>query len=119
MAAVKYKLIKNFFTKEELNVYQKYCYNKLDVNKDYVMDDTHSFSPSWHDDPLMNVILDTKLPLVEKESNLKLFPIYHHDNFAPPASKEHQEAMVQGQSNRGEAISGMIPGTDADIREVE
>jgi len=78
MAAVKYKLIKNFFTKEELNVYQKYCYNKLDVNKDYVMNDTHSFSPSWHDDPLMNVILDTKLPLVEKESNLKLFPTFSY-----------------------------------------
>lgn len=59
-------------------------------------------------------------PLFQSQlANLKLFPIYHHDNFAPPASKEHQEAMVQGQSNRGEPVSGMIPGTDADIREVE
>jgi len=75
MAAVKYKLIKNFFTKEELNIFQKYCYNKLDENKDYEIDD-QSFSPCWYVDPLMNALLYTKLPLVEKESNLKLFPTY-------------------------------------------
>ena len=75
MAAVDYKLIKNFFSQDELNIYQKYCYNKLDVNKNFVID-SRSFSPAWYNDPLMNVILDTKLPLVEKESNLKLFPTY-------------------------------------------
>jgi len=75
MAAVDYKLIKNFFSQDELNIYQKYCYNKLDINKDFVID-SQSLSPAWYNDPLMNVILDTKLPLVEKESNLKLFPTY-------------------------------------------
>ena len=45
MAPVKYKLIKNFFSKEELNILQKYCYNKLDQNKDYEID-TQSFSPA-------------------------------------------------------------------------
>ena len=75
MAAVNYKIIKNFFTKEELNILQKYCYNKLDDNKDYTID-PQSFSPAWYKDPLMNALLDTKLPLVEKESNLKLFPTY-------------------------------------------
>ncbi len=72
MAAVKYKLIKNFFTKEELNILQKYCYKKLDYNKDYALD-TQSFSPAWYDDCLMNSLLETKLPLVELQSNLKLF----------------------------------------------
>ena len=75
MAAVKYKLIKNFFNKEELNILQKYCYKKLDYNKDYTLD-TQSFSPAWYDDCLMNSLLETKLPLVELESNLKLFPTY-------------------------------------------
>ena len=46
MAAVDFKLIKNFFTKDELNVYEKYCYNKVDLNKDYTID-PQSFSPAW------------------------------------------------------------------------
>ena len=75
MVAVNYKLIKNFFSKEELKVLQKYCYKKLDINKDYVLDG-QSFSPAWYNDPLMSSFLESKLPLVEKESNLKLFETY-------------------------------------------
>jgi hypothetical protein len=77
MAALKYKVIKKFFTKEELNILQKYCYNKLDSNKDYTID-PRSFSPAWYDDCLMNSLLETKLSFVEKESNLKLFPTYSY-----------------------------------------
>ena len=75
MAAVKFKLIKKFFNSEELKVYQKYCHNKLEQDQNYRLDN-QSFSPSWYNDPLMNSLLDTKLPKVEKESNLKLFPTY-------------------------------------------
>jgi hypothetical protein len=75
MASVNFKLIKNFFNKDELKVYEKYCCNKVDENKDFVLDD-QSFSPAWYNDPLMNSLLDTKLETVEKESNLKLFPTY-------------------------------------------
>jgi len=75
MAAVNYKLIKNFFSKEELNILEKYCYNKLDSNKDYSLD-SQSFSPTWYRDPLMTSLLDVKLNLVETESNLKLFSTY-------------------------------------------
>ena len=75
MAAVEYKLIKNFFNQNELNIFEKYCYNKLDQFKDHTIDD-QCFSPAWYNDPLMNALLYTKLPLVEKESNLKLFPTY-------------------------------------------
>jgi hypothetical protein len=75
MAAVKYKLIKNFFSQYELKILNKYCYNKIDENKGYTIDE-QSFSPAWYRDPLMNALLDIKLPLVEKESNLKLFPTY-------------------------------------------
>ena len=75
MVGVKNKIIKQFFKKEELNIFQKYCYNKLDSNEDCVLD-IQSFSPAWYEDPLMNSLLYVKLPIVEKESNLKLFPTY-------------------------------------------
>ena len=39
MATINYKLIKNFFSSEELNLLQKYCYNKLDRNTDYEIDE--------------------------------------------------------------------------------
>ena len=75
MAAVKNKLIKNFFTKEELNLFQTYCYKRLNVNKDYKID-VQSFSPAWYNDSLMDSLLYLKLPKVELESKLKLFPTY-------------------------------------------
>ena len=75
MASIKYKLIKNFFNDQELKILEKYCFNKLDKNKDYELD-IQSFSPAWYQDPLMTSLLDVKLPMVEKESNSKLFPTY-------------------------------------------
>jgi hypothetical protein len=75
MATIKNKLIKNFFSKEELNILQKYCYNKLDSHRDHTIDN-QSFSPAWYIDPLMTSLLYVKLPIVEKESKLKLFPTY-------------------------------------------
>lgn len=75
MAAVEYKVIKNFFSKEELNLITKYCYNKLDSNKDCEYD-IQSFSPAWYNDSLMNALLYTKVSKVELESNLKLLPTY-------------------------------------------
>ena len=75
MVTIKNKLIKNFFSKDELSLLQKYCYNKLDQNKDWQIDG-QSFSPAWYQDPVMTGLLDIKLPMVEKESSLKLFPTY-------------------------------------------
>ena len=75
MAAVKHRLIKDFFNVHELMLLQKYCYNKLDANNDYVID-TQSFSPAWYKDSLMTALLDLKLPRVEEECNLELFPTY-------------------------------------------
>lgn len=73
MATIKNKVIKNFFNKEELNILQKYCANKLECDNDAIIDGA---SPSWYNDPLMTALLDTKLPLVEKKSKLKLYPTY-------------------------------------------
>jgi len=77
MATIKHKLIKNFFSKEEISILQKYCYNKIDENKSDPIDE-QCFSPSWYNDSLMISLLDVKLPIVEKESNLKLFPTYSY-----------------------------------------
>jgi len=76
MATIDFKIIKNFFDEKELKVYSKYCYNKIDQNKISFLKDSQSFSPCWYSDPLMTSLLDVKKSVVEKESNLKLFPTY-------------------------------------------
>ena len=73
-----YKIIKNFFSKKELNLLQKYCWKSIENSKSYRILDGQSFSPCWVDDPLMNSMLDIKLSVVEKESKLKLFPTYNY-----------------------------------------
>jgi|TARA_R100001530_G_scaffold83173_1_gene57977 hypothetical protein len=75
MATVDYKLIKNFFSKEEILFLQNYCNRKLDTDKDYVIDH-QSFSPAFDTDEVMFSFLDIKKSKVEEESNLKLFPTY-------------------------------------------
>jgi len=72
---MKNKIIKNFFNEDELEVLHKYCFNKLENNQDYE-DDADAISPAWYDDALMTSLLHTKQKIIEKESNLKLFPTY-------------------------------------------
>ena len=44
-------------------------------------------------------------------AKLKLFPVYYRDGMGfSPSSKAHQEAVVQGQANKGEGISEKIGG---------
>ena len=45
-----------------------------------------------------------------KVATLTNFPLLHHKNRALPQSREHQQAVVQGQANRGDQITGRIPG---------
>ena len=75
MATIKNKIIENFFNKKELNLIEKYCANKFNQKSNSLLD-LISFSPQWYDDALMTSFLDIKLPMVEKESKLKLFPTY-------------------------------------------
>lgn len=54
-----------------------------------------------------------------KLAQLVNFPIFKHSNFVAPRSLEQQMAMVQGQANRGDMVTGMIPGTSPqDMQEV-
>ena len=75
MASVNFKIIKNFFSKEELNILQPYCYHQLDSDTGYQLDG-QSFSPSWYKDSLMTSFLDLKLDLMKKETGLELLPTY-------------------------------------------
>tara|TARA_R110000744_G_scaffold129705_1_gene237169 strand:+ start:2593 stop:3138 length:546 start_codon:yes stop_codon:yes gene_type:complete len=76
----KYKVVKNFFTKEELKLLQLYCRHQLD--KPWVTDAqtsrniTRNVTPYWYEDSLMTSLLELKLPKVEEEVNLKLFKTY-------------------------------------------
>lgn len=76
----KYKKIKNFFNKNELNILSKYCKNVVrnflpDLNN---LDNQSKAEPGFYSDPLMESMLINKLTLVEKESGLELFPTYSY-----------------------------------------
>jgi len=74
---IKYKLVNNFFTKDELKLLNKYVTIIHRLN-------THNFDfkqsinkdTGFYGDPLMESLLLTKFDLMEKETNLKLHPTY-------------------------------------------
>lgn len=45
-------------------------------------------------------------------AQLSQFPVYFHETYKPPQSAEHVNAVVQGQANRGEELSGIIPASE-------
>jgi hypothetical protein len=70
----KYIYINNFLNKEELELLQIYCKNKL--QEDWKCDEQSPFSPSWYKDTIMNSLLEKKLKSAEEISGLKLFKTY-------------------------------------------
>lgn len=73
----RYKIIKGFFNKSELNLLQTYCIKELENPvgmRSQKNDDC--FAVSFYEDRLMQTLLQTKLPLVEKECGLKLWTTY-------------------------------------------
>ena len=71
-----FKKIDNFFTDSELGFLKKYCDRKLRRCDFYNGPDEWASQPAWRDDDVMSSFLETKMSLVEKQSNLKLFPTY-------------------------------------------
>jgi hypothetical protein len=67
----KYKLIKNFLLKEELEILKKYCSTKLDGI--WENDNQSLLAPSWYKDSLMDSFLDLKIPKMEKRDWIKTF----------------------------------------------
>lgn len=52
-----------------------------------------------------------------KVATLTNFPLLYHGNQSMPLSREHQMAMVQGQANRGDEVTGVIPGVSKEEQE--
>ncbi len=76
----KFFYIKDFLTNEELEVAHKYSiYRHKNNTTDF--DDKVNGATRFYSDPLMEILLEKKLPLVEKIVNKKLFPTYSYLRF--------------------------------------
>lgn len=73
----KYKLVKKFFSEDELNILKLYT-DKLLLQpwKTSNADVTLSLTPDWPREKLMIVMLEHKLPKMEEITGLKLFKTY-------------------------------------------
>ena len=75
----KYKIVKNFLTKDEILLLKEYCYLKHISN---IENFDYGIGPNcdtyFEYDVLMESLLKIKTELVEKETNLKLFPTYSY-----------------------------------------
>jgi len=73
----KYKLIKNFLNKNEINLLKEYCLIRHRNNKDnFDFVQNNNGDTYFYADPLMESLMINKIELIEKETNLKLFPTY-------------------------------------------
>ena len=84
----RYKLIENFLNKEELNLLRKYALYKLnDLHNTGILDKSVApYCLDYEDDDLMHTILESKMSLIEKETELKLFPTYAYWRWYPYGS---------------------------------
>jgi hypothetical protein len=75
----KYKIIDNFFSKEELDLLDKYCHIKhKDNRKSFDSVQNNNMDTYFFADPLMEGLMVTKHSLMEKETGLTLFPTYSY-----------------------------------------
>ena len=73
----KYKLVKNFLTKEELELAKKYILMRHKLNRsEFDFAQNNNSDTIFYRDPFCEALLYNKLELMEKETNLKLFPTY-------------------------------------------
>ena len=72
----------------------------------------------WTEEAMMEKAKISQL-FQAKLASLELFPIFYHEGFSAPASREHQAAMVQGQANRGDEVTGSIPGIPSEEIEAQ
>jgi hypothetical protein len=73
----KYKLIKNFLTKEEVKLLRDYCRIRHRINYDNFDNMQNKNGDTYfYADPLMESLLVNKLNVMEKETGLELLPTY-------------------------------------------
>jgi len=72
----KYKLIKNFLTKEEIKLLTDYCRIKHRINFESFDETNGNGDTYFYGDPLMESLMINKLNLMEKETGLELLCTY-------------------------------------------
>ena len=73
----KYKIVKNFFSQEEVSLLNKYVVIKHRLNiTSFDLRQNKNCDTHYYADPIMESFLLTKFNLMEKETNLKLSPTY-------------------------------------------
>lgn len=73
----KYKKIKNFLNKEEIDIYREYLLIEHRNNKvNFDKDQETNLDTSVYSDPLIESLLLNKKHIIEKEINLNLLPTY-------------------------------------------
>ena len=78
----KYKKIKNFLSKDELELANYYMLLKHKKNqKSFDLMQSNNYDSYFYEDPFAESLLMLKLPLMEKETGLKLFPTYSFTRF--------------------------------------
>jgi len=76
---IKYKIVKNFFSKDELELLHNYVKIRHRINfKDFDPGQGFNQDTSFYADPLMESLMLNKRILVEKHSKLKLLPTYSY-----------------------------------------
>lgn len=72
-----YKLVKNFLTKEEVNLLTHYTRMRHRTNLDqFDLDQSDQGDSMFYGDPATDALLITKKELMERETGLKLLPTY-------------------------------------------
>ena len=73
----KYKLIKNFLSKEEIKLLLDYCRIKHRVNFDsFDFQQNNNGDTFFYGDPLMESLMVNKIDIMQKETGLELLPTY-------------------------------------------
>tara|TARA_X000000950_G_scaffold80666_1_gene101427 strand:- start:3033 stop:3587 length:555 start_codon:yes stop_codon:yes gene_type:complete len=72
----KFKIIKNFLTKNELNIFENYCKIRHRLNDSEFTNDILTWDTSIYGDPLMEALLLNKKTKMEELTGLSLLPTY-------------------------------------------
>tara|TARA_R100001509_G_C4870153_1_gene216404 strand:- start:197 stop:736 length:540 start_codon:yes stop_codon:yes gene_type:complete len=85
----KYKLIKNFFSKKELDLLQQYCLLRLDEKWQVEPNNpvASNLTPCFYNDSLMRYFHELKRGFIEKHVNLKLLKSYTYWRYYVYGSK--------------------------------
>jgi len=72
----KYKIIKNFLTKDETDIYKRYCLIKHRLGSETMYDPAVPFATSSYGDPAMESLMLVKKIKMQEITGLKLLPTY-------------------------------------------